>query len=149
MVVSLYITHPFDSDLTNISLISPHGISVLLSSANGGGGQNYGSGLTPDSNRTTFDDAAGTAITAGTAPFVGSYRPQSPLAAFIGNATPNGNWHLHIADGFGGSLGTLRGWSLLLYGTTCNSGSGTCDSCIQTITSAMVTNTDLCKQIDR
>jgi len=129
VVVSLYITHQFDSDLTNISLISPDGTTVLLSSANGGGGQNYGSGLTPDSDRTTFDDAATTPITSGTAPFVGTFRPQSPLSAFIGNATPNGNWHLHVADGFGGSLGTLRGWSLFLYGTACTSGSGQCDLC--------------------
>jgi autotransporter-associated beta strand protein len=140
VTVSLYITHPFDSDLTNISLISPDGISVLLSSANGGSGQNYGAGLTPQSNRTTFDDAAGTAITAGAAPFVGTFRPQSPLAAFTNVLTPNGAWHLHIADGFGGSLGTLRGWSLFLDGTSCSSGSGTCDYCLTTI-SGLVTNT--------
>lgn len=137
VVVSLYITHPFDSDLTNISLISPDGTTVLLSSANGGGGANYGSALIPDSNRTTFDDAAATAITAGTAPFVGTYRPQSALAAFINNVTPNGSWHLHIADGFGGSLGTLRGWSLFLYGTTCNTGSGACDVCLPPISDAI------------
>jgi subtilisin-like proprotein convertase family protein len=142
VVVSLYITHPFDSDLTNISLISPDGTSVLLSSANGGSGANYGSGLTPDSNRTTFDDAAGTAITSGTAPFVGTFRPQSPLSAFSNNPTPNGNWHLHIADGFGGSLGTLRGWSLFLYGTTCSTGSGICDYCLTSI-SGSITITDL------
>jgi autotransporter-associated beta strand protein len=142
VTVSLYITHPFDSDLTNISLISPDGTTVLLSSANGGGGQNYGSGLTPDSNRTTFDDGAATAITAGAAPFTGTYRPQSPLSAFINNATPNGGWHLHIADGFGGSLGTLRGWSLFLYGTGCSTGSGSCDYCLTSINGA-ITNTDL------
>jgi autotransporter-associated beta strand protein len=129
VVVSLYITHPYDSDLTNISLISPDGTTVLLSSANGGSGQNYGSGLTPDSDRTTFDDAAATPITSGTAPFVGTYQPQSPLSAFIDNATPNGNWRLHIADGYGGSLGTLRGWSLFLYGTGCSGGSGQCELC--------------------
>ncbi len=140
VAVSLFITHPFDSDLTNISLISPDGTTVLLSSANGGGGQNYGSGLAPDSNRTTFDDASGTSITNGSAPFVGTFRPQTPLSAFIGNATPNGNWHLHIADGFGGSLGTLRGWSLLLYGAACSSGSGACDYCLTSI-SGLVTNT--------
>ena len=141
VVVSLFITHPFDSDLTNISLISPDGTTVLLSAANGGGGQNYGSGLSPDSDRTTFDDAAAASITNGSAPFVGSYRPQTPLSAFIDNATPNGNWHLHIADGFGGSLGTLRGWSLFLYGNTCGTGSGACDYCLTSI-SSVVTNTD-------
>jgi len=141
VVVSLYITHPFDSDLTNISLISPDGTSVLLSSANGGGSANYGSGITPDASRTTFDDAAGTAITAGTAPFVGTFRPQSPLSAFIGNGTPNGNWHLHIADGFGGSVGTLRAWSLFLTGDTCTTGSGSCDYCLTAVTGS-IANTD-------
>jgi subtilisin-like proprotein convertase family protein len=138
----MYITHPFDSDLTNISLISPDGTTVLLSSANGGSGQNYGSGLSPDSLRTTFDDAAGTAITAGAAPFAGTFRPQSLLSAYAGNITANGNWHLHIADGFGGSLGTLRGWSLFLYGTTCNSGSGPCDYCLTSMSGTII-NTDL------
>jgi fibronectin-binding autotransporter adhesin len=142
VVVSMYITHPFDSDLTNISLISPDGTTVLLSSANGGSGQNYGSGLSPDSLRTTFDDAAGTAITAGAAPFAGTFRPQSLLSAYAGNITANGNWHLHIADGFGGSLGTLRGWSLFLYGTTCNSGSGPCDYCLTSMSGTII-NTDL------
>ena len=142
VVVSLYITHPFDSDLTNISLISPDNTTVLLSSANGGSGANYGSALSPDSSRTTFDDAAGTAITSGSAPFVGSFRPQSPLSAYTGNFTANGSWHLHIADGYGGSLGTLRGWSLFLYGNTCNSGSGSCDYCMTSI-SGTVTNTSL------
>ena len=137
VVVSLYLTHQYDSDLTNISLISPDGTTVLLSSANGGSGQNYGSGLTPDSLRTTFDDAAATPITSGVAPFVGTFRPQSPLSAFIGNATPNGTWHLHIADGFGGSLGTLRGWSLFLYGTSCSTGSGICDVCMPVISDAI------------
>lgn len=133
VVVKLYLTHVLDSDLTNISLISPDGTNVLLSAANGGGGQNYGTNCSPDASRTTFDDAAGTAITSGTAPFVGTFRPQSPLSAFNGIATLNGNWRLHIADGFGGSLGTLRCWSLLLNGTTCAAGGGACDNCLPAI----------------
>jgi autotransporter-associated beta strand protein len=147
VVVSLYITHQFDADLTNISLISPDSTTVLLSSANGGGGQNYGIGLTPDADRTTFDDAAGTSITSGTAPFVGTFRPQSPLSAFNGNVSVNGNWYLHIADGFGGSLGTLRGWSLFLYGTGCSTGSGACDYCMASIVGT-IDNSDL-TQTDR
>jgi autotransporter-associated beta strand protein len=129
VVVAMYLTHTFDSDLTNISLIAPDGTTVLLSSANGGGGQNYGNNCSPDASRTTFDDAAGTAITSGAAPFVGTFRPQSPLSAYIGNGTPNGNWRLHIADGFGGSLGTLRCWSLFLYGSVCTPGGGLCELC--------------------
>jgi autotransporter-associated beta strand protein len=129
VVVAMYVTHTFDSDLTNISLIAPDGTTVLLSSANGGGGQNYGTNCSPDASRTTFDDAAGTSITNGAAPFVGTFRPQSPLSALIGNGTPNGNWRLHIADGFGGSLGTLRCWSLFLFPTVCAPGGGLCALC--------------------
>jgi autotransporter-associated beta strand protein len=129
VAVAMYVTHTLDSDLTNISLIAPDGTTVLLSSANGGGGQNYGSNCSPDASRTTFDDTAGISITNGAAPFVGSFRPQSRLSALIGNATPNGNWRLHIADGFGGSLGTLRCWSLFLYPTVCAPGGGICALC--------------------
>jgi subtilisin-like proprotein convertase family protein len=136
VVVSLYLTHTYDQDLTNISLIGPDGTTVMLSAANGGSGQNYGSG-TSDASRTTFDDAAATSITSGTAPFVGTFRPQSPLSAFIGNTTVNGNWRLHIADGYGGSLGTLRAWSLFLYPVACGSGGGACDLCMPAITNAI------------
>ena len=135
VTVSLYLTHTYDQDLTNISLIGPDGTTVMLSAANGGGGQNYGSG-TSDASRTTFDDAAATSITSGTAPFVGTFRPQSPLSAFIGSAS-NGNWRLHIADGYGGSLGTLRAWSLFLYPVACGSGGGACDVCMPAITNAI------------
>ena len=128
VAVSLYLTHTRDQDLTNISLIGPDGTTVMLSAANGGSGQNYGSG-TNDASRTTFDDAAATAITSGTAPFVGTFRPQSPLSAFIGNTNVNGYWRLHMADGYSGSLGTLRTWSLFLYPLACGSGGGACALC--------------------
>jgi len=128
VAVSLYLTHPRDQDLTNISLIGPDGTTVMLSAANGGSGQNYGSG-TSDASRTTFDDAGASSITSGTAPFVGTFRPQSPLSAFIGNMNVNGNWRLHIADGYGGSLGNLNTWSLFLYPATCGSGGGACALC--------------------
>jgi autotransporter-associated beta strand protein len=138
VVVAMYLTHTFDSDLTNISLIAPDGTTVLLSAANGGSGQNYGNNCSPDASRTTFDDAAGASITSGVAPFVGTFRPQSPLSAFNGNGTLNGNWRLHIADGFGGSLGTLRCWSLFLYGTACTPGGGLCELCPNvTLTAAL------------
>jgi autotransporter-associated beta strand protein len=137
VLVSLHLTHSFDADLTNISLIAPDGTTVLLSSANGGGGQNYGTACSPDASRTTFDDASGTPIIAGATPFVGTYRPQGSLAGFIGNATPNGNWRLHIADGFSGSTGILNCWSLFLYGTACNSGGGFCDLCLPAISGAI------------
>ena len=134
VTVSLWLVAPIDSDL-NLSLISPDGTTVPLSTANGAGA-NFGSG-SADTSRTTFDDSAATAITAGSPPFVGTFRPQSPLSAFIGTS-PFGAWRLHIQDSFGsGSPDTLRAWSLFLSGTSCNTGSGICDLCMPAITNAI------------
>jgi fibronectin-binding autotransporter adhesin len=124
--VSLWLGAPLDSDLT-LTLISPSGTSVVLSSGNGAGA-NFGTG-SADASRTTFDDAAGTSITAGTSPFVGSFQPQAPLSALIGTS-PVGAWRLRIQDtGFFSLPDTLRNWSLFLYGTTCAAGSGLCLLC--------------------
>lgn len=92
--VSLHILSAFDGDL-GISVVSPAGTSVLISSGHGGASSNYGSGCPPDS---VFDDQAGTAIGAASAPFVGSFVPDNPLSAFNGE-DPKGNWSLLITDG--------------------------------------------------
>ncbi len=136
VTVSLWITDSHDADLTNLSLVAPDGTTVLLSSANGGAGQNYGVAGAPDSSRTTFDDAGATAITAGAAPFEGTFRPQSPLAAFFGDPTPNGPWHLHLANA--GSTAVLEAWSLFLYPVGCADGGGNCDLC-QPFVSGIIT----------
>ena len=128
VAVSLWLTHTYDGDL-NISLISPDGVVVDLSSGNGAGA-NFGSACSPDASRTTFDDAAVTAITAGVPPYVGSYRPEGSLASFA-RGTANGNWRLRVQDTMGGSLGALRCWSLLLYPTTCTPAGGACALCPQ------------------
>lgn len=125
--VSLYLTHTFDADLS-ITLISPDGVSVDLSSGNGGSADDFGINCSPDASRTTFDDSAATSITAGVAPFVGTFRPEGSLASFIGG-TANGNWRLRITDANGGSLGALRCWSLFLYPPVCAAGSGYCLTC--------------------
>jgi autotransporter-associated beta strand protein len=126
VAVSLWLVAPSDTDL-NLTLIAPDGTSVDLSSGNGAGA-NFGTG-NADASRTTFDDAAATSITAGTPPFVGSFRPEGALASLLGT-TATGNWRLRIQDNFGiGSPDTLRAWSLFLYGTTCAPGGGACALC--------------------
>lgn len=109
VTLSLYFTHTFDSDLS-ISLIGPDGTTVQLSANNGGSGDNYGSSCDPVTSRTTFDDAAATSITAGAAPFVGTFIPQQSLAAFNGKsgANVNGIWTLRIVDAAGGDLGSFN-----------------------------------------
>ncbi|HVU90072.1 MAG TPA: proprotein convertase P-domain-containing protein [Pirellulales bacterium] len=100
--VNLSIQHARDSNLT-VTLISPSGTSIPLVSHSGGTGQNF--------TNTTFDDQAGTAITSGTAPFNGSFRPASPLSAVIGQ-NAQGNWRLVVSDTVSGNTGVLNNWSL-------------------------------------
>ena len=102
--VGLNLTHTFDSDL-RITLIAPNNTQVVLSNRNGGGGQNY--------TGTFFDDSASTAIAAGTPPFTGSFRPESPLSAFAGGPA-SGTWRLQIEDLANVDVGTLLNWTLEL-----------------------------------
>jgi autotransporter-associated beta strand protein len=126
VAVSLWLGAPIDSDM-NLTLIAPDGTPIDLSSGNGAGA-NFGSG-NADASRTTFDDAAGTSITAGAAPFVGFFRPEVALSTLIGTS-PVGTWRLRLQDLFGsGSPDTLHAWSLFLNGTTCTSGGGACALC--------------------
>lgn len=127
LTVSLYLTHTFDSDLY-FQLIGPDGTTVLLSDHNGGSGNDYGAGCEPQSFRTTFDDKSATPITSGVPPFVGVYRPQVPLSAFVGKSgtNANGNWTLHVVDDVGLDVGTLQCWSLSISTAACTDGGGTC-----------------------
>ena len=111
VTVGFYLTHTFDADL-DISLVAPDGTVVLLTSDNGGGGDNYGSACTP-AGRTTFDDAAPTLVTAGVAPFVGTFKPEGSLAV-LNAKSANGTWRLRITDDLGADVGTLQCWSLAL-----------------------------------
>jgi T1SS-143 domain-containing protein len=88
--VLINLNHTWDWDL-NIFLISPEGTRVELSTGNGGSGDNY--------TNTVFDDEASTNITAGSAPFTGSFRPEGDLSALDGE-NPNGTWTLEINDQF-------------------------------------------------
>jgi subtilisin-like proprotein convertase family protein len=100
--VTVRITHPNVGDLT-ITLVAPNGTRVFLSEGNGGAGDNY--------TNTTFDDEAAVGITAGAAPFSGTYRPEGWLGTFD-NANPNGTWRLEVYDGVRKNTGTLVNWSL-------------------------------------
>lgn len=95
--VDLIIDHTWTSDL-DITLIAPNGTSVLLSSDNGGNGDDYGVPADPSCQTvTSFDMTATTSITNGSAPFVGSFLPEGDFADFDGG-NPNGVWILKICD---------------------------------------------------
>ena len=102
--VRLNITHTYDGDL-DIFLIGPDGTEVELTTDNGGTGENF--------DDTVFDDEAATPITAGSAPFAGSYQPEGSLATLNGLAA-TGDWTLRVTDDAGGDTGTLNSWSILL-----------------------------------
>jgi extracellular elastinolytic metalloproteinase len=110
VVVRLRLNHTFDRDLA-ISLVAPDGTTVPLSMNRGDGGDNFGNGPNDCSGTfTVFDDAAGTAIGAGTAPFAGSFRPDAPLAGFRGKSMA-GTWKLRVIDGSpldSGALGCVQ-----------------------------------------
>jgi subtilisin-like proprotein convertase family protein len=95
--VRVRINHTYDADL-NISLVHPDNTTVLLSVARGESSDNFGTGSNDCAGTPTiFDDQAATAISAGTAPFAGSFRPDGSLATLNGKPA-NGTWKLHIED---------------------------------------------------
>lgn len=95
--VDLIIEHTWTADL-DISLIAPNGTSVLLSSDNGGNGDDYGDPADPSCQAvTSFDMTATTNISNANAPFVGSFIPEGDLSDFNGS-NPNGLWILQICD---------------------------------------------------
>lgn len=98
------IPHTWDGDLT-FTLISPAGTTLDLSSNNGGSGDNY--------TGTCFSMSASTNITAGAAPFTGSFIPEGAggFGVFNGENTA-GNWILRIQDQAGGDVGTLLDWAI-------------------------------------
>ncbi|MGV6845930.1 MAG: reprolysin-like metallopeptidase, partial [Lutibacter sp.] len=104
--VTVNITHPYDADLT-LSLISPQGTSIILSSGNGDSGDNY--------TNTVFDDQGSTDINLGTAPFTGVFKPQGSLATF-NNQNSFGNWVLKVVDGGAQDVGTIDSWSIEVCG---------------------------------
>ncbi len=125
--VALYLTHTWISDLT-ISLIAPDNTEVMLASGVGASGDNMGQNCpTTDGNDTIFDDAAGTPIGSGTAPFLGTFKPASPLSGFNGHA-PNGTWKLKAFDSVSSDTGTLQCVTLTINGYTTTA--GVCDDVI-------------------
>lgn len=102
--VQLDIAHSYTGDLV-LTLIHPDGTEVILSSKNGSGGDNY--------TNTLFDQSAATAITAGSAPFTGSFTPEGDLSTLIGKDI-QGTWKLKVHDSANVDGGNLVAWTLQL-----------------------------------
>lgn len=102
--VGIDITHSWDSDL-DITLTSPSGTIIQLTSDNGGQGDNY--------SGTIFDQQATNMVTAGTAPFSGSYIPEGNLSNLNGQLS-GGNWILTVTDDANDDGGTLNSFTLTI-----------------------------------
>ncbi len=104
--VSIDISHSYVSDLDIfLKFVDDTGTSrcVELSTDNGGSGNDF--------IDTVFDDEAATAITSGSAPFTGDFRPEGTLSTFDG-LSMNGTWTLYVNDDVGMDAGILNDWSL-------------------------------------
>ena len=103
--VTLDISHTWDGDLS-INLVSPSGVSLDLSSNNGGSSNDY--------TGTVFQDGA-PSITTGSAPFTGTFSAEGgSMAATFAGEDVNGNWSLFICDNAFGDTGAVNSWSLTL-----------------------------------
>ncbi|HET9300327.1 MAG TPA: choice-of-anchor J domain-containing protein, partial [Candidatus Polarisedimenticolaceae bacterium] len=102
--VTVNVTHLSVGQLV-LSLVPPTGAPIVLSNRRGGTGDHL--------TGTIFDDEAALAISAGTAPFTGRFRPDSPLSATDGILS-GGNWSLLAVDAVSGTSGTIASWTLAL-----------------------------------
>lgn len=100
--VQLDLSHTWNEDL-DVFLISPAGTRVELFTDVGGSFDNF--------TDTILDDQASTPITAGTAPFTGTFQPEGLLSDFNGEST-SGIWTLEIQDDEKFEVGTLNSWSI-------------------------------------
>jgi subtilisin-like proprotein convertase family protein len=115
--IKFSITHPYDSDLTGY-LIGPDGTQVTLFSKVGGSGDNF--------TNTILDDLASTSITAGSAPFTGTFKPSPGLLSSFNGKSAVGTWSFKVVDSARRDLGSITAWSLTV--TTAGEVSTTTDA---------------------
>lgn len=98
------IIHTWDSDL-GITIQKGNSLDSLVNNRGGSGDNFIG---------TKFTDTASTPISAGSSPFTGFFRAESPLSIF-NSLDPNGFWILEIYDNFSGDQGTLKAWCITIH----------------------------------
>lgn len=93
------ITHGYVGDL-RLTIEAPDGTTVILADRQGGSGDDF---------VNTVFASTGTALTAGAAPFTGTFRAQGDLSVLDGRQQ-QGTWRLRIADTQLSDAGTLVSW---------------------------------------
>ncbi|MBL0138101.1 MAG: CotH kinase family protein [Bacteroidetes bacterium] len=102
--VTINITHTQDRDI-DCYLAAPDGTRIELTTDNGGTGDNY--------TNTTFRHDASQSITAGSAPFSGTYAPEQNLWGVNNGQNGNGTWQLRVIDDSNnGITGSVVSWSI-------------------------------------
>jgi subtilisin-like proprotein convertase family protein len=107
------VDHTFINDLT-FQLVSPSGTVVTVIDEIDFDGHNL-------CQVTLDDDSAGPSIqtaVSAQAPFTGSWKPATPLAAFQGE-DPNGTWQLVGTDNAPFDTGSMRAFSLIITPAAC------------------------------
>jgi len=105
--VNIIIQHEADMDV-EISLESPNGVIVDLSTNNGGNQNDYGIIDGTCTQYTNFNmSGVDGPITGGTPPFNGSYIPEGDFTDWEDNSDPNGIWILHVCDAYGADTGSV------------------------------------------
>jgi gliding motility-associated-like protein len=93
----------FAADL-NIILRAPDNKQLILSTGNGGSGDNY--------KITCFAPSATVPIIGQPAPFNGTFMPEGMWSS-LNNAQINGDWSLVVSDGFGlNQVSRLKSWNI-------------------------------------
>ncbi|MCG9911319.1 MAG: CotH kinase family protein [Flavobacteriales bacterium] len=101
--VCININHPYVGDL-EVSLRAPDNTTVILFSGIGGSGDNF--------TNTCMRQDAVTSISAGSAPFTGTFKPQNNMAVLNNGQNANGQWRLRIRDMYAQDVGSLVSWSI-------------------------------------
>lgn len=125
VTAAVYLTHGNLAFLT-VHLIAPDGTAITLADVSSNATA-LGTTCPAGSDDVIFDDAAPRAIETAPAPYTGTYRPNGPLATFVGRSGSqvNGGWKLRAENRSTVHAGVLRCATITLNGHTYTA--GTCN----------------------
>lgn len=101
--VCINLTHTYDADLT-VWIVAPDGTVGMLFSNTGGGDDNF--------TNTCLNTDAATSLSAGSAPFTGTFKPSGQMGLVNNGQNPNGTWKLRVNDNYGGDQGNVLSFSI-------------------------------------